>query len=299
LDLLCGHHGQDRENGQSVFYTELTSGLNTINMPPEIRSADDAKQLQEESSLRSNGIRRQVADRRQEDENKMRAAQSDSGILNRVRLGLALCDSNPSPYDNQGLAFKAGDRIEILSMDPSGMWRGRVHGREGLFKFIHVKLLEEPPRRHSLASSQLSIGQQDVRSLLGEAQLGYLAPLLILNGFDSVRDILSITEDELDYLGITGEEKRLLRAATAAHLLGTASRKAEKLSKERGRQPRSSLYNRFSWHPTYARLFNISDERPQARSLSVQVDGHQSRLWYQQYKRKTSLQGFDPLPIEN
>jgi hypothetical protein len=188
-------------------------------------------------------------------------------------------------------------------MDPSGMWRGRVHGREGLFKFIHVKLLDTGHRRHSLGSSQLSIDQLDVRSLLADANLEYLAPLLILNGFDSVRDIISMTEDELAYLGITGEEKRRLQEAASTHLFGAASKRGRKPVQpaEKLRQPRTSLYNRFSWHPTYAKLLNMFEERPRQRPLSVQVDGHKTRLWFDQYKRKSnpSFRGFGPLVLDN
>ena len=39
-----------------------------------------------------------------------------------------------------------GDTIDIIAMNPSGLWRGRSQGRIGHFKFINVELL---PERHA------------------------------------------------------------------------------------------------------------------------------------------------------
>ena len=44
-----------------------------------------------------------------------------------------------------------GDTIDIIAMNPSGLWRGRCQGRIGHFKFINVELL---PDRHVLRSSE-------------------------------------------------------------------------------------------------------------------------------------------------
>ena len=43
--------------------------------------------------------------------------------------------------DDEELAFKAGDRIEVLEKDDSGWYRGRLNGREGLFPVNYVKLV--------------------------------------------------------------------------------------------------------------------------------------------------------------
>ena len=137
--------------------------------------------------------------------------QCTSDDLQCVSVGIALCDNNPSPYDREGLPFRAGDRIQILAMNPSGLWRGRVHGREGIFKFIRVKLLDGEPRRklsvgweeggNRSAPSYLSLGL-----VLANAGLAHLAPKLILNGYESVADLLELTREDLGYLDITDEE---------------------------------------------------------------------------------------------
>ena len=47
--------------------------------------------------------------------------------------------------------FQRGDTIDIIAMNPSGLWRGRCQGRIGHFKFINVELL---PDRHIFRSSE-------------------------------------------------------------------------------------------------------------------------------------------------
>jgi hypothetical protein len=100
------------------------------------------------------------------------------------------------------------------------MWRGRVHGRVGTFKFIHVKLLDEGRRKLSLSwengSRNDSIDYLGVRSVLTTAGLSHLAPLLILNGYDTVQELVEIAHRDLDYLGVTENElEKICAAATS------------------------------------------------------------------------------------
>lgn len=41
--------------------------------------------------------------------------------------------------DTDELTFKEGDVIEIIKEDPSGWWRGRLKGREGLFPNNYIE----------------------------------------------------------------------------------------------------------------------------------------------------------------
>eukprot|EP00096_Caligus_rogercresseyi_P009836 TRINITY_DN3426_c0_g1_i1.p1 TRINITY_DN3426_c0_g1~~TRINITY_DN3426_c0_g1_i1.p1 ORF type:complete len:436 (-),score=112.78 TRINITY_DN3426_c0_g1_i1:541-1848(-) len=59
----------------------------------------------------------------------------------------ALVDCTPSPYDVDALRFKRGDRVDIISMNPNGLWKGKCEGRIGNFKFINVEVLR--PERKS------------------------------------------------------------------------------------------------------------------------------------------------------
>jgi hypothetical protein len=105
-------------------------------------------------------------------------------------------------------------------MNPNGMWRGRVNGREGTFKFIHVKLLDKPQEK---LSQRRETGPKDgatlsleVNMVLREAGLSHLAPLLILNGYDTAEELVTITSSDLEYLGVSEEEHRKICAALAA-----------------------------------------------------------------------------------
>ena len=51
------------------------------------------------------------------------------------------------------LNSQRGDTIDIIAMNPSGLWRGRCQGRVGHFKFINVELL---PDRHMLRQQRRS-----------------------------------------------------------------------------------------------------------------------------------------------
>jgi hypothetical protein len=53
--------------------------------------------------------------------------------------------------------------------------------------------------------------------VLANAGLNHLAPKLILNGYETVEDLLELTREDLDYLGITQEEYDT--CSTAAHCL--------------------------------------------------------------------------------
>ena len=56
-----------------------------------------------------------------------------------------------SPISHMFILKQRGDTIDIIAMNPSGLWRGRCQGRIGHFKFINVELL---PDRHVLRSSE-------------------------------------------------------------------------------------------------------------------------------------------------
>eukprot|EP00094_Tigriopus_californicus_P012699 TCALIF_12276-PA protein Name:"Similar to SASH3 SAM and SH3 domain-containing protein 3 (Bos taurus)" AED:0.20 eAED:0.20 QI:110/1/1/1/0.6/0.83/6/59/865 len=62
-------------------------------------------------------------------------------FLGRAR---ALVDYTPSPYDKDALRFKRGDVIDVISMNPSGLWKGKCENRVGNFKFINVEILPQP-----------------------------------------------------------------------------------------------------------------------------------------------------------
>ena len=67
--------------------------------------------------------------------------------------------------------LQRGDIIDIISMNPSGLWRGKSQGRVGHFKFINVELLPDRntlrQQRRSAASEKLKEGPpQSVEDLL-------------------------------------------------------------------------------------------------------------------------------------
>ena len=53
--------------------------------------------------------------------------------------------------------LQRGDTIDIISMNPSGLWRGKSQGRVGHFKFINVELL---PDRNTLRQQRRSASEK-------------------------------------------------------------------------------------------------------------------------------------------
>ena len=133
---------------------------------------------------------------------------------------IALKDCHPSPYDRQALAFRRGDRIEVMRMGPTGIWRGRCRGREGNFKFIDVRTEKQPNKKRTMeASPTRRISRsQSVTDLLSSMSLENLTSVFVLNGYDTAEDIEQLCEEDLEYLGITGEETREILLDTARHL---------------------------------------------------------------------------------
>ena len=92
----------------------------------------------------------------------------------------------------------------MLNKNPNGIWRGYLGEREGNFKFIDVRIQEDSEQPQTgVDPEDASVPRsQSVSSLLSALSLERLTPLFVLNGFDSVGDILDITEADLQYLGI-------------------------------------------------------------------------------------------------
>merc|ERR1711963_8606 len=131
---------------------------------------------------------------------------------------IAVKDCHPSPYDKQALAFRRGDRIEVIRMGPTGIWRGRCRGKEGNFKFIDVRTEKQPKKRVEASPTRRISRSQSVSDLLSSMSLENLTSVFVLNGYDTAEDIEQLNEEDLEYLGITEEVTREMLLDTARHL---------------------------------------------------------------------------------
>ena len=62
----------------------------------------------------------------------------------------ATSDHIPSPYDREGLSFRAGQKIKVLSQWETGDWWGECEGRRGRFKFNFVSVTHTRDTRDPL-----------------------------------------------------------------------------------------------------------------------------------------------------
>ncbi|XP_017847608.1 uncharacterized protein LOC108603365 isoform X3 [Drosophila busckii] len=151
----------------------------------------------------------------------------DRNSLASICKAKALVDSLPNPYDKDALKFKKGDLIDVLSMNASGIWKGRCHGRAGHFKFINVEVLPEQQRMKNSSSKTLAPGARlgnnaggpsSVEDLLVRIGLKEYTSVFVLNGYEDLELFKELEPADLDYLGILNQEHRA-KLLTAVQLL--------------------------------------------------------------------------------
>ncbi|CAN8018058.1 unnamed protein product [Ixodes persulcatus] len=134
----------------------------------------------------------------------------------------ALVDCVPSPYDKDGLSFKKGDIIDILSRNTTGTWVGVANKKVGHFKFINVEEIpmETKPRQRRFPSvPKLDHRPESLEELLGMFGLQNYLNVFMLHGYQDFEMFKEVTKDDLDSLGITNEDHQLQIFRAAETLL--------------------------------------------------------------------------------
>uniref|UniRef100_A0A672GL69 SAM domain, SH3 domain and nuclear localisation signals 1b n=1 Tax=Salarias fasciatus TaxID=181472 RepID=A0A672GL69_SALFA len=123
----------------------------------------------------------------------------------------------PSPYDTESLKLKVGDVIDIIAKPPMGIWRGSLRGRIGSFKFIYVDVLTAEGQEASPGARHRSTVQEVLRRL----SLEEYSSSLQRGGFQTVDDLMELSERHLTGLGVSDPEhrRRLLAAVRSLRLL--------------------------------------------------------------------------------
>ncbi|XP_052852241.1 uncharacterized protein LOC128262157 isoform X4 [Drosophila gunungcola] len=165
------------------------------------------------------------------------SAEDRTSMASCICKAKALVDSLPNPYDKEALKFKKGELIDVLSMNASGIWKGRCHGRVGHFKFINVEVLPEQRMKNSSSktlapgsrlanpmigngngSSSHNGGPCSVEDLLIRIGLKEYTSVFVLNGYEDLELFKELEPADLDYLGILNQEHRA-KLLTAVQLL--------------------------------------------------------------------------------
>nr|XP_057935481.1 SAM domain-containing protein SAMSN-1a isoform X2 [Doryrhamphus excisus] len=146
-------------------------------------------------------------------------------------------DFVPSPYDTDSLKLKAGDIINIISKPPMGIWTGLLNNKVGNFKFIYVDVLVEKEEKEEEEETP-KIRQQKMckrprpktlLELLERLNLEEYASALLLNGYQTVEDLMHLQEKHLIELNVKDPEHRhkLLAAAQCHYPEGDDGRDVE------------------------------------------------------------------------
>jgi len=204
--LLCG---ADTSGLSSTFYSKVD------------QQGQQGTEEENNSSKKDDGTLRRLCDTiKRPFRNKSRSAASkphiavilpsDDDPLEPVLFtATAIRDHVPHPYDNTGLPFRAGDEIEVTSVNENGVWSGWCNNRSGQFKFIDVKKVD-PRRRENFSQSfpqleNICQRSKSVTDLLSSINLENLIPKFVLNGFDTTASIKTMNDDDLEYLGVTDD----------------------------------------------------------------------------------------------
>uniref|UniRef100_A0A3B4ZUZ8 SAM domain, SH3 domain and nuclear localization signals 1 n=1 Tax=Stegastes partitus TaxID=144197 RepID=A0A3B4ZUZ8_9TELE len=136
-------------------------------------------------------------------------------------------DFVPSPYDTDSLKLKVGDIINIISKPPMGIWTGMLKNKVGNFKFIYVDVLvekEEEEEAPKIRPQKLCKRPRPktLLELLERLNLEEYASALLLNGYQTVEDLMHLQEKHLIELNVKDPEhrRRLLAAAECRYTEG-------------------------------------------------------------------------------
>uniref|UniRef100_A0A3Q2NNG4 SAM domain, SH3 domain and nuclear localisation signals 1a n=1 Tax=Fundulus heteroclitus TaxID=8078 RepID=A0A3Q2NNG4_FUNHE len=159
-------------------------------------------------------------------------------------------DFVPSPYDTDSLKLKVGDIIHIISKPPMGIWTGMLNNKVGNFKFIYVDVLAEEKEKEAEEETP-RIRQQKLckrprpktlLELLERLNLEEYASALLLNGYQTVEDLLHLQEKHLIELNVKDPEHRrkLLAAAECRYVEGDDTSNADEHKSSHGQQEEDS-----------------------------------------------------------
>ena len=195
--MLCG--GQTEQEDPAVFYTR--EGQESL-----VKPAPTWQRL-------CNTLRRQLSKQSERRQPYSETADSETADSETAVLftAVALRDRLASPYDREALPFRRGDLVAVTKQGDTGTWRGRCRGREGTFKFVDVRREEAARTRRRLddelisssPSLQLLGRATSVQDLLSSINLENLIPVFVLNGFESTDSVRKMSEEDLEYLGIS------------------------------------------------------------------------------------------------
>uniref|UniRef100_A0A096LSU5 SAM domain, SH3 domain and nuclear localisation signals 1a n=1 Tax=Poecilia formosa TaxID=48698 RepID=A0A096LSU5_POEFO len=201
-----------------------------------------------QSSSSSGGVTSESNGSSQRDSLKLEEDGSYQGqFCGRARVHT---DFVPSPYDTDSLKLKVGDIIHIIRKPPMGIWTGMLNNKVGNFKFIYVDVLAEEKEKEEEEESPKIREQKlckrprpkTLLELLERLNLEEYASALLLNGYQTVEDLLHLQDKHLIELNVKDPEHRrkLLAAADFRYVEGDDTSNAEEHGSSHGQQEEDS-----------------------------------------------------------
>ncbi|KAF3847937.1 hypothetical protein F7725_020965 [Dissostichus mawsoni] len=142
---------------------------------------------------------------------------------------------------------RVGDIINIISKPPMGIWIGMLNNKVGNFKFIYVDMLvekeEEEEEAPKIRQQKLSKRPRPktLLELLERLNLEEYASALLLNGYQTVEDLLHLQEKHLIELNVHDpEDRRKILAAAECCYTGDEVKETEEQRSSHSQQEEDS-----------------------------------------------------------
>uniref|UniRef100_A0A673BNJ2 SAM domain, SH3 domain and nuclear localisation signals 1a n=1 Tax=Sphaeramia orbicularis TaxID=375764 RepID=A0A673BNJ2_9TELE len=212
--------------------TDRDQEAETENSPAAVKNSAHSLESLYSGQSSSSGVTSESNGSAQRDSVKLEEDGSYQGqFCGRARVHT---DFVPSPYDTDSLKLKVGDIIHIISKPPMGIWTGMLNNKVGNFKFIYVDVLvekEEEEETPQIRQQKLCKRPRPktLLELLERLNLEEYASALLLNGYQTVEDLMHLQEKHLIELNVKDPEHRrkLLAAADCRYTEGDEVRDSE------------------------------------------------------------------------
>ncbi|CRK90930.1 CLUMA_CG004619, isoform A [Clunio marinus] len=123
----------------------------------------------------------------------------------------AVVDSSGFPFEKDSLEFKKGDIIDVITMNASGVWEGRVNGKFGHFRFTNVEVLPEQKEKSFKRQTRMvrkGCRPSTVEELLCRIGLKEYTAAFTAYGYEDLELFKKLDSADLDFLEITNAEHR-------------------------------------------------------------------------------------------
>ena len=115
-------------------------------------------------------------------------------------------DYAPCYYERDAPMFTKDEVMNILTINASELWKDEYNHKMGGIDFFSEEILPMKSRRKSCGTDEVKPGS--ITEVLKALDMEDYLQVFVLNGYENLSLFKDLDDEELDYLGISDEEKR-------------------------------------------------------------------------------------------